>query len=346
MKLASAARGALCALIAVTGVASTGFGQQQQLVEEVVARVNAEVIMRSQYLEVVEQTEREIREAFPPDEAAKKIAEMRPKMLDAMIDNILIVQKGQDLGIDVEADVNAQFKRLAEAQQMTITEFEDAMRKSGVDPADARQRVRERLVRDRVMNQEVYGAVYRGLTDKEKRDYYEANKDKFMEPGELKLSELYLPVEGRSFTEIEAKGRDIVIAARTGSSFADLVKKNGDPSRPSYSNGGSLGSFKSADDLAAPLAAAIKNLQTGQVTDPIRMADGVIIIKVDERREAAAKPFDKVEQDVALAIVYDRSQEAEAAYVKELRRAAYIHVSPEYDAVAAAPAPSATPDKQ
>ena len=344
MKLASAAaRGVLCAIVIVSGTAA-GAAQQQQLVEEVVARVNAEVIMRSQYMATVEQTERDIRDQFPPDEAAKRIADIRPKLLDAMIDNILIVQKGQDLGIDVEADVNAQFKRLAEAQQMTITEFEEAMRKNGIDPADARQRLRERLMHDRVMNQEVYGAVYRGLTDKEKRDYYEANKDKFMEPGELKLSELFLPVEGRSFTVIETQGRDVVAAARAGTPFPELVKKNGDPSRPSYANGGSLGSFKSVDDLAAPLAAAIKNMQTGQVTEPIRMADGVIIIRVDERREAAAKPYDKVEQDVALAIVYDRSQQAEEAYVKTLRKAAYIKINPDYDIAAAAPA--AAPDKQ
>jgi parvulin-like peptidyl-prolyl isomerase len=307
------------------------FAQEQQLVEEVVARVNADIITRSQYMEVVQQTLDDIDQNTPDKTVAeKRKEEFKPRILDMMIDNLLIVQKGQDLGIDVDADVNRQFSELARQQNMNVTELEEAMRQGGIEPNDIRARLRERLVKDRVMNQEVYGAVWRALTEKEKREYYEKNKEKFMQPGELKLSELFISVEGRSFSEIEAKGREIVAAARGGASFAELVKKHGDPNRASYSNAGLLGAFKSEKDLAPELASAISSLKTGEVTEPLRRTDGIIILRVDERREPAARPFEEVSNDVALSIVQDRGQEAEQRYVEKLRAEAYIKITPGY----------------
>lgn len=337
---AAAARAVAAAAIAMFVSIGTAWGQEQRLVEEVVARVNAEVITRTQYLDVVHQTEEDARQGRSPEEAARLIEELRPKLLDLMIDNILLVQKGQELDIDVEANINRQFTEAAKANNQTITQFEDSMRKSGIDPAEARARLRERLMRDAVMNQEVYGTIYRSLTEKEKREYYEKNTDKFMLPGELKLSELFLSVEGRTFTEIEEKARDLVARARGGANFAELVTRHGDASRASYANGGSLGTFASASELAPSVASAIANMRTGDVTDPIRLAEGVIVLRVDERRDPAPKKFEDVANDVALQITYSRSQEAERKYLQKLREEAYIKVSPGYPSALAAAKPA------
>lgn len=346
-KAAAAARAIATAAVVLTVSLVPAVAQEQQLIEEVVARVNAEIITRSQYMSIVEQTEADIRQQVQdPAEAQKRIDEFKPKILDVMIDNLLVIQKGQDLGFDVEADVNRQFSEMARRENKTITEFEDLMRQSGIEPNEVRTRLREQLMRDRVMNQEVYGAVWRGLTEKEKRDYYDAHKEKFMRAGELKLSELFLPVEGRSFSEIEAKAREIVTQARGGTPFTDLVKKSGDPTRASYTNAGSLGSFKSTQEIAAPLSTAIENLKSGEVTDPIRLADGVIILRVDERREAAPKPFEEVANDVGMAMVYERGSEAEQKFIKKLRAEAYIKITPGYETASAKAAAAPKGDKQ
>lgn len=330
-KAAKAARTIVVALATAVTVAGSAFAQEQRLVEEVVARVNADVITRSQYLEVLKDTENELSQQYPPEEARRRFEEFKPKVLDLMIDNLLVVQKGQDLGFDVEAQVNQQMTELARQQNnMSITEFEEAIRRSGIEPSELRQRFRERLMRDMVMNQEVYSSVYRNLTEKEKREYYDKNKERFMVPGELKLSELFLSVEGRSFSEIETKARDLAASARAGTAFTDLVRKSGDPNRPSFANNGSLGSFKSSSELAAPISTAIESLKTGEVTDPIRLKDGVIILRVDERREASAKPYEDVASDVALALTYERSHDAEVTFVKGLRETAYIKITDGY----------------
>ena len=332
-----AARAAIAIAAAVFVAAPAVVAQEQRLVEEVVARVNADVITRTQYLDVLQQTEADVKQNSPsPEVAAERFAEIRPKILDLMIDNLLIVQQGQELGVDVEARVNEQLVAIANRENKSITELEEDMRRNGVDPTDVRARLRERLVRDEVMRQEVYGSIWRSLTEKEKQEYYEANRDKFMQPGELKLSEIFLAVEGRSFTELEGRAREIVTAVRNGTAFVDLVKRYGDSTRPSYANNGSLGSFKSADELAAPLATAVGSLQKGQITEPIRMADGIILIYVDERRDPAPRPYKDVENDVAYSMVVSRSKDAEEKFLSKLRQGAYIRITDGYESAIAA----------
>ena len=121
-KVATAVRAVAAAAVLITSSLAPALAQEQQLVEEIVARVNADVITRSQYLEVLKQTEDDIKQQTPDTtEAQKRFVEFRPKILDIMIDNLLIIQKGQDLGIDVEADVNRQFTEMAKDQNLTIT---------------------------------------------------------------------------------------------------------------------------------------------------------------------------------------------------------------------------------
>jgi peptidyl-prolyl cis-trans isomerase SurA len=337
MSFTDRARAAIAAAVLAAAWGAPAFGQEAptaQLVEEVVARVNADVITRSQYMQALSDTENDFKTNLPAEEAKTKLAELRPKLLDLMIDNMLLVQKAQDMGIDVEAQINKQFLEMAKQQNMSITEFEEAMRKGGIEPNEARARLRERMLREAVINQEVYGTIWRGLTEREKREFYDKNKEKFMQAGELKLSEIFLPVEGRSFGEIEAKAGEIAASARNGAAFSDLVKKHGDPTRASYAGAGALGSFKSVDDLSGPIAKAIGPLKAGQVADPIRMADGVIILRVDERREAAPRPFEEVDREVSMSLVYERSRDAETRYIEKLRREAYIKVTSGYETTA------------
>lgn len=342
-RAARAARAAAIAIVAAVLAATPAVAQEQRLVEEVVARVNADVITRTQYLQALDQTEQDLKQNTPSAEiAAQRFAEIRPKILDVMIDNLLIVQKGQEIGIDVTARVNEQLVAIARQQNMTITQLEADMRSNGISPDDVRSSLRERFIRDEVMRQEVYGSIWRSLTDKEKREFYEANSEKFMQPGELKLSELFIPVEGRSFTEIEARARDVVAAVRAGTAFSDLVKKHGDPARASYAANGSLGSFKSAEELAGTLSGAVAPLKTGEVTEPIRLPDGVIVIYVDERRDPAPRPYEAVENDVAYQIVVSRSKDAEAKFLERLRRSAYIRITDGYESTIATGAATKT----
>src|SRR5687767_1766487 len=125
---------------------------------------------------------------------------------------------------DIEAEVNREVLRVAKQSQIsTIEELEEAMRREGMSLSDIKETLRRQFMRQAVLQREVDAKIYYGLTDKELRDYYNANRDKFVS---VTLSELFLSLAGRTEAEVKAKAADLAARARTGASFEELVEKN------------------------------------------------------------------------------------------------------------------------
>jgi parvulin-like peptidyl-prolyl isomerase len=93
-------------------------------------------------------------------------------------------------------------------------------------------------------------------------------------------------------------------------------------------NGGLVGTF-TLPDLRTEFADAIKNVKVGGVTDLIRSDEGYQILRVDARTPAS-DPLAFDEDKVREAITVERREKERAAYMKSLRKDAYIKLAPEY----------------
>ncbi|HSE38282.1 MAG TPA: SurA N-terminal domain-containing protein, partial [Blastocatellia bacterium] len=96
--------------------ATPASAQEPELVNEIVARVNSDIITRVDYLNAL----REFKEQLTREMAGKPEAQidaeyerMKPTILDYMIENLLLEQKAKELNIDVEAEVNQRMKEIA-----------------------------------------------------------------------------------------------------------------------------------------------------------------------------------------------------------------------------------------
>src|SRR5438105_11186577 len=130
------------AMAFVLGLATTARAQEPELVNEIVARVNNDIITRTDYMASLDAFKEELRRQMQGKGEAEVNAEfekLRPTVLDMMIEDLLLEQKAKELGIDVEAEVNQEMLRLMkESGFKTLTELEQAMRTQGVDPENAR----------------------------------------------------------------------------------------------------------------------------------------------------------------------------------------------------------------
>src|SRR5689334_18710455 len=91
--------------------------QEPELVSEIVARVNNDIITRADYLKAVEdfkeQLKAELEKNGKQAEFEERFAKLKPTILDLMIEDLLLEQKAKELNIDVEAEVNQQMIELA-----------------------------------------------------------------------------------------------------------------------------------------------------------------------------------------------------------------------------------------
>ena len=339
------------AVLAVAPIRSAQ-AQEAELVNEIIAQVNNDIITRVDYLNALKEFREELARQMAGKGEAEIAAEyekLKPTVLDLMIEDLLLEQKCKELNIDVEAEVNQEMARIAKEQGASDPiAFEQALKAQGIDPEEARKTIRKNIQHHNVLEREVYVPLFQRVTDKERRAFYDTHKDAFKVPGDISLSEIFLSTETETANEVEQRARRLVAELRAGGDFDEEVMKSSSPKRASRAQHGKMGSFK-VEDLRPEVKAAVANLKTGEITDPIRVQDGYQIVRVDERKEDIVHQFEEplVQRSITSELAKEKVEAAQKKFTKELREEAYIYIKPGYSVAEAAPAktvPGKAPD--
>src|SRR5262245_66687442 len=132
--------------------------------------------------------------------------------------------------------------------------LEQKMREAGYDIEEFKRIFGENFSREAVLGQEVYRKLLMSQTEKEKREFYEKNKQTYIEPGEVTLSNIFIAF-GKAQDQALARAKEIVVQARAGAvDFKTLAQKYTESSQKDAS----LGTFK-IHDLKAEVKAAVEN---------------------------------------------------------------------------------------
>jgi len=309
--------------------------QEPELINEIVARVNSDIITRADYFNALKDLKEQLTREMAGKSEAQIDAEyekIKPTVLDYMIENILLEQKAKELNIDVEAEVNQRMAEIAKDNGLpNVLAFENELKKQGIDPEGARGQIRKGLQQQYVVQREVLSPIFQRLSDKDRRDFYEKYKDKFTTQGEITISEIFLPLEGHTANEVEQRAKRLVAEIRAGKSFTESVQSNSPASRASRAQNGKVGTFKQGE-LKEDIAAATSSLKAGEITEPIRLQDGFQIIRVDEIKASTVMPFEspEVQNAVGRGATMEKAEEARKKYLKKLREDAFVEITKGY----------------
>jgi parvulin-like peptidyl-prolyl isomerase len=319
--------------IAMLG-ANFAYAQENDVkpVDEVIVRVNAGVIMRSAFESEQRQVLEELKKkGLSPEELEKQFNEWKPRILDELINNQLLAQRAKDLSINVEPQVNQQILRLMKEQNCESDKcLEQKMRDAGLDMEDFKRIMGDEFSRRAVIGQEVYRKIYMGQTEKEKREFYEKNKQQiYTEPGEVTLSNIFIAF-GKDQDQALERAKEIVTQARAGAvDFKTLAEKYTE-SEPGKKDP-SLGTFK-IPELKPDVKSVIENAKVGDVTDPVKLEAGYSIFHVDQRKEPNQLPFDdeRVQNHVGQALADQFIGKEIEEYLTKLRNDAFIEIDQRY----------------
>ncbi|HEV2762749.1 MAG TPA: peptidylprolyl isomerase [Pyrinomonadaceae bacterium] len=343
LKIFSRARRAGLALAALAlAVASSQAVLAQEegvavVVDEVIAQVNNDVVTLSMVRREMRQAVRALMDSRGMSEAdaTAEVEKNRARIIASLIDEQLLMQKGKEiprLTEEVEAEVNRTLLAEGKRQGLTTMEqLEAAMQASKLNPSEIRASLRAQFTRQAVLQREVDARIYFGLTDDELQKYFAANREKFRKPESVEISEIYLSLAGKPVAEVRARAAQLVAQARGGADFGQLAathsEREANGVRISAQSKGKIGRFE-VPDLRPDLAAALKNVQKGGVTDPIQTDDGIQILRVDDRAGSAEPVFN--EQAVRGAMTEERAQKEREDYLVKARNDAYVSVAESY----------------
>ena len=305
------------------------------VIEEIVARVNNQIITRSEYQRSKEQTRQEASQQDPahPDKA---YAEREKDVLRGLIDQQLLLERGKELEINVDTDV---IKRLDDMRkQMGLSSMEDLeeeARKQGISFEEFKQSMKNQLITQRVIGQEVGSRV--NLTKEDEMKYYEAHKNEMARPEEIRLSEILVPTKSddpQAVSAAQTTAEGLLADIRKGASFEDVAKKSSEG--PTAKRGGDLGYF-GRGKLAKQLEDITFAMKPGDVSEPIRTKQGFVLLKVSEHHQAGIPSFSEIEPRIQDALYSERIEPALRAYLTHLREDAFIDIKPGYVDTGASP---------
>jgi peptidyl-prolyl cis-trans isomerase SurA len=307
------------------------------VVEEIIARVNNQIVTRSEYQHEQQQLKEE---AQQQDAAhAQEIANKGEKdVLRGLIDRQLLLEKGKDLGITADTEL---IKRLDEMRKQmkldSIDDLEKAAAAQGVSFEDFKQNMRTEIITQQVIQREVGGHI--NVTKEEEQKFYEEHKSDLERPEQVKLSEILISTEQagddqQKIAAAQAKADDLLKQIKAGANFDDIAKK--ESQGPSASQGGDLGYFKRGT-LAKQLEDLTFGMKAGQVSDPIRTKQGFVILKVTDHQTAGIPPMNEIESRVQEAVYMQKLQPALREYLKKLREEAFIDIKAGYVDTGASP---------
>jgi peptidyl-prolyl cis-trans isomerase SurA len=342
MKIRSLLSMVSLAVFIVLVLASGAMAQSQgkeTLVEEIVARVNNQIITLSDYEKAAQGLAEEVRQDCQnctQDQVQAEMKERQKNLLRDMIDQQLLIERAKDMGIDVDTEL---VKRLDEVRKennlATMDDLEKAVEKQGIVWEDYKQQMKNGLLTQKVIQQEVGGRMDIGPDEIKK--YYDAHKQDFVRKEQVDLSEIFLSTEGKTPEEIAAiktKADDLHKRIVNGDDFAELAKRRSEGS--TAQDGGELGSYERGQ-LAPQLADAVFKLDKNGVTDVIQTKTGFEVLQVNEHYQAGLQPIDKVSDQITNILYKQKMDPAMRSYLAELREESYVTVKPGFTDTAAVP---------
>jgi peptidyl-prolyl cis-trans isomerase SurA len=330
----------MCAVLLLMAPALACLAQTKSVVvEEVIARVNNDVITRSDLERARNEMKQEQQQDCPkctPEEINEKVAAEDKNVLRDLIDNSLLVQRGKDMNVNVETEV---IKRLDEIRiQNNIASMEDLetqIDKSGVSYEDFKSNIRNQLLQQEVIRHEVGSKII--LDHAELQKYYDEHKSEFVRPEQVTLREIFVSTEGKPESEVpelRKKADGLLQRVKGGEDFGELAKHFSDGS--TAKQGGDLGKFEHGQ-LASNIEQAVFGLQRLQTTDVIPTKTGFLILQVGEHYAAGQQPEDKVENEITDHLYNAQLRPGLRAYLEKLREDSYVMVKPSYTDTAAMP---------
>ena len=307
---------------------------QGSVVEDIVARVNDQVISRSDY----DRSEQDLEaQAKQQQWTQQQLFEQKHDLLRDLIDQQLLLSKGKDLDITGETET---VKRLDEMRKQnhldSMEDLQKAAEAQGVSWEDFRASIRNRIITQEVIRDQVGRHV--NISPTEVQRYYDEHKSEFEQPEQVRLSEILIqtanPDDASQVATAKTKADDVEAKLKAGGDFAALAKSSS--GGPTAADGGDLGEFKRGQ-LAKILEDQTFSLKPGEYTEPIRTKQGFVILKVTQHTPGGIPPLKDVENQVEDAVGMAKMNPALRDYLTKLREDAYIEIKGGYEDSGASP---------
>jgi peptidyl-prolyl cis-trans isomerase SurA len=312
-------------------------GANSRVVEEIIARVNNEVITRSELdkarASAEEEAAQECQGHCTPEQLQAQVDDRKKNALRDLIDQSLLVQRGKDMGISVEPEVIKRLDSIRVNNKLeSMEDLEKAVSSQGMNWEDFKDNIRKGILTQRVISQEVGSHIT--ITKEEVEKYYNDHKKDYVRPEQVALREIEVNTEGKKDEELpdlKKKAETALKRVKDGEDFGEIAKRFSDGS--TAKQGGFLGVYKRGE-LSKELEDKVFAMKKNDLTDVLDTKQGYLVLQVLEHYDEGEQPLSKVENEITDHLYSERMEPKLREYLKTLREQSYVVIKPGYQDIA------------
>jgi parvulin-like peptidyl-prolyl isomerase len=293
-----------------------------QVVEEIVAVVNDDIITLSQYRQYHDSVYQMLRQQFQGEEFDKQYEKTKGEMLNTMVTDLLLLQSAKEKQFNVNEQVKSAISNIKKENNLdSDQQLRAALQGQGMDYDQFVKQIEENLMRQAVVLSEVDRSIV--VDEAEVVRYFRAHPQEFVEPEAFKLRGIYLASEGRSREELEAKRQVILDRHKAGADFGALAGELSDS--PLKENQGDLGLIEKGH-LDKTLTQAVEKLKPGEISSWVQAKNGWYLLKLEEKRDSRPRAFEEVKKDVEQKLFLEQRGKKLDDYLKQIKEKSYVKI--------------------
>ncbi len=306
-------------------------------VEEIIARVNNEIITLTEYEKARQTAEEDAKQECQgrcnAEQLQINIEDRKKNTLRDLIDQSLLVQRAKDMGVSVKAEVIKQLDQIRQQNKLdSIDALEKAVTSEGMNWEDFQGNIENHLLTQKVIGSEVGSHI--PISDDEVTKYYEAHKTEFVRPEQVALREIQVSTQGKSADDLpvlKKKAETALKRVQDGEDFGEIAKRYSDSS--TKDQGGYLGIYKRGE-LSKELEDKVFAMKRNQLTEILETKQGYLILQVLEHYDEGQQSLDKVRNEITEKLYSARMEPALRDYLKTLREQSYVIIKPGFQDIA------------
>jgi parvulin-like peptidyl-prolyl isomerase len=304
-------------------ILSATLGLGQQVVEEIVAVVNDDIITMSQVRHEYDIRLQSIQAAnLPGAEFDKAVAQLRAQVVDMMVTDLLLLQVAREKNINVAEQVKNAIENVKKENNLATDEdLKRALLSQGMEWDSWVKQVEETILRQSAVMSEISRSI--ALDEAEVVDYYKKHPDEFTEPEEYTLRAIFLAAPGGGEATLEARKKEIDDRIKSGGDFAELAGELSDA--PLKESKGDLGAIKKGD-LDTALLSAVEKLKKGEVSSWAQGRSGWYLLKLEDKKESRLKTFEESRRAIEERIYAQKQSVELEKFLVELKKKSYVKI--------------------
>ncbi|OGT41018.1 MAG: hypothetical protein A3F42_06800 [Gammaproteobacteria bacterium RIFCSPHIGHO2_12_FULL_37_34] len=296
----------------------------EQPLDNVVAIVNDDVITQTELnhdLDIVKTQITRAQMPIPTNDVLQK------QVLDQMINKTLQLQLAKLGGIDInDADLDKAVADIAERNQLSVKILYQHIQEEGMSTTDYRKEMRERLIIQKLQQQEVSNRI--SISSQEVTNFIHSKAWQNNSAKEYHLEDILIPISDAPSTEelLTAKKRALAVLAQLnqGKDFRKVAQAESGDSHAL--KGGDLG-WRKIPEIPSAFAATVLNMQTKSIAGPIQTPNGFHIIRLAEVRSIGGKQVAPSRKQIEQLLLQRKFEEAVQNWISKLRNQAFIVVN-------------------